>query len=724
MRRITAPCASPISLAIASLMLQSITALPSHAQDEATLPSVTVTAPKPRDSKTDIGGFGQAPAWQQPLQAERYSDQTLKDAQVQRLSDIVKLDGSISAFYEATGYWDFLSVRGFVLDNAHNYRREGLPINTETSIALENKAAVEVLKGTSGMQAGVSAPGGLVNYVVKRPDGRIRNAELAFTGHRSVLAAVDLSDRFGAQEDIGLRVNVAHEHLNTAIRNTRGERHLLAIAGDWRLDANTLIEAEIEHSRRNQHSVPGFSMQGDTVPLASSIDPKVNLNDQAWAKPVVMRGTTGTLRATHKLGGDWKVVGTLGEQQLQSDDRAAFPFGGLCIDPDYLYCDRFSPDGQFSVYDYRSDGETRITRALDVNASGSIKLGATSHQLTVGGLRSLTRINVPTAAFALSADPGNVSGQFVARENPTYDNAQNVRRERSTELYVRDSARLSDAWRAWGGLRRTEINRRQWLSDDSQPESQTRQAFTTPWLAVGYEFAPQQQVYASWGEGVEVLAPKFSSPYVSYANNGQTLPAVKSRQWEVGLKGQCSPVTNWALGYFHVVRPEAASVAAGADLLYTLDGDARHQGLEGQLRTRLGRYGLDLSALIMDATRRHSSNEAINGKKPSNVPDYTVKMSHRYRVSALPGLALQGDIVHEGPRTADVANEARIPAWTRVDLGLSLAQNLGNQALTWRLGITNLLDTRAWVESPTQFDHIYLLPMAERTVTASLQLSF
>jgi iron complex outermembrane receptor protein len=55
---------------------------------------------------------------------------------------------------------------------------------------------------------------------------------------------------------------------------------------------------------------------------------------------------------------------------------------------------------------------------------------------------------------------------------------------------------------------------------------------------------------------------------------------------------------------------------------------------------------------------------------------------------------------------------------------MSLAQNLGSKAITWRLGVTNLLDARAWVESPNQFEHIYLLPMAERTVTASMQASF
>jgi iron complex outermembrane receptor protein len=722
MRHIAPKRPTPVHLAIAALSLNAL--LPSaQAQDDASLPSITVNAPKLREGKASIGGFGNEPEWQQPQQAERFSAEALKAAQVQRLADVVKLDAGVSSSYSAVGYWDWLSVRGFVLDLNHNYRREGLPISGETSIALDNKAAVEVLKGTSGMQAGVSAPGGLVNLLVKRPEGRVRNAEITLGNHGDVLTAVDLSDRFGQSQDVGLRVNAAHERLNSSIQNTQGERHLLAIAGDWRLSRDTLVEAEIETSRRNQHSVPGFSMLGDTLPSASSIDPNINLNNQHWGAPVVMQGTTGTLRLTQKLAGGWKAIGTLGEQRLITNDRTAFPFGGLCADPDYVNCDRYAPDGTFGMYDYRSNHESRVARSADIHATGSATTGPVQHELTIGALRSLARVTLSNAAYTY-VGMGNISGDFTVPEGPVYDSAQTLRGERSTEFYISDSAKLSESWRAWGGLRRTQLSRTQTLTDFSQDPSRVSQSFTTPWVALGYEFIPKHQVYASWGEGVELLPAKFTSPSAIYVNNGEVLPALKSRQWEVGVKGQDGQ-TNWSLAWFHIVRPEAASVMQDdGKLAYQLDGDSRHQGIEGQVHTRIQNYGLDLSAMVLDARRRHSVSDDINGQAPSNVPDYTLKMSHSYRVSALPGLSLQGDIVHEGPRTADVAADERIPAWTRVDVAASLAQNWGSHAITWRLGINNLLDTRAWVESPTQFDHIYLFPMAARSFTASMQLSF
>ena len=96
------------------------------------------------------------------------------------MADITRISTSLSDAYNAVGYWSSFSVRGYRLDERQNYRRDGLPINAETALWLGNKSSLEVLRGTSGMQAGVSAPGGLVNLLVKRPNGTRRVATLGF----------------------------------------------------------------------------------------------------------------------------------------------------------------------------------------------------------------------------------------------------------------------------------------------------------------------------------------------------------------------------------------------------------------------------------------------------------------------------------------------------------------------------------------------------------------
>jgi iron complex outermembrane receptor protein len=149
-----------------------------------------------------------------------------------------------------------LSVRGFTLDNRHNYRRESMPISAETMIPMENKERIELLKGTSGIQAGTSSPGGLVNYVVKRAPTRanqqIRNVTLSYGQGDNRSIAADLGGRFGEVAEFGYRFNVAHEDLNPYIRNTKGHRDLVALAMDWRLKPGTVIDFEFEQSHREQ----------------------------------------------------------------------------------------------------------------------------------------------------------------------------------------------------------------------------------------------------------------------------------------------------------------------------------------------------------------------------------------------------------------------------------------------------------------------------------------
>jgi len=206
---------SPIAAAVA-LCLAAI----AQAQTATTTTMSPVTVTGKGDPVINIGGWGDVPLSRSPFQASIVSREQIRDLGVQRLADVVRIDASVSDAYNTEGYWDYLTVRGFVIDNRYNYRRDGLPINAETSIPLDNKERIEILKGTSGLQAGTSAPGGLVNFVVKRPtDAPIRDAALAWHQSGSLLGSVDIGQRFGVGNAFGLRVNAAAEHLDPRIRS-------------------------------------------------------------------------------------------------------------------------------------------------------------------------------------------------------------------------------------------------------------------------------------------------------------------------------------------------------------------------------------------------------------------------------------------------------------------------------------------------------------------------
>ena len=230
---------APVPQAFATLLL--LAAASAHAQ--TTLPAITVsdqTAPV----QADISGFGDVPLRELPITATVIDSKQIQNSGARRLADLTKFDSSVTDAYNSAGYWDYLTVRGFVLDNRFNYRREGLPFSAETSIPLDNKERVEILHGTSGIQAGTSAPGGLVNYVVKRPTSQdLREVRIETTSRGSVLGAIDLGGRFGEDKQFGYRLNAVNENLKPLTHNLDGNRNLLSLAADWRVTPDSLFEA-------------------------------------------------------------------------------------------------------------------------------------------------------------------------------------------------------------------------------------------------------------------------------------------------------------------------------------------------------------------------------------------------------------------------------------------------------------------------------------------------
>lgn len=697
---------SPVAAAV-------LLATAAHAQT-TTLAPVTVTGRA--EPVASVSGWGDVPLSQTPLQATVLSAEQLRDRGALRLADVVKIDPSVSDAYNAEGYWDFLAIRGFVLDNRFNYRRDGLPINAETSIPLDNKDRVEVLKGTSGIQAGTSAPGGLVNFVVKRPtDAPIRNVQLGWRERGSVLGAVDISQRFGEQQVFGVRVNAAYEHLDPQLREAKGERNLLSAAGDWRISPSTLLEAEFETSHRSQPSQPGFSMLGPNVP--APVDPRINLNNQPWSQPVVMDANTASIRATHNMG-SWRLTAHAATQRLRTDDRLAFPYG-CGAEGNY---DRYCSDGTYDLYDFRSEGERRRTDALEIAARGETTTGAIQHGWSVGALRSNVENRFGPQTYDV-AGTGNVEGTLFTPPNNSQNATNTNRDERSTELFVSDAIKLNESVTTWLGLRHTRLQREAVRTDGSEPTSYS-QSFSTPSLAISYSFTTEQMLYASWGRGVESdVAPNLPG----YSNGGQALPGGKSRQVELGLKLGTSN-TNWGLALFEIVRPTWSDTGLCNGTLNNCtrveDGDARHRGVEANTAWRSGAWSFQGSIQALQARRRDSiANPEVNGKRPTNVPERTLKLQTRYQVAAVSGLSLQADALGVSDRMVLEDNSARIPGYGQVDLSTRYEQKLASSTLTWRAGVDNLFDRRAWRESPFQFGHVYLYPLAARTFRLSVEAS-
>ena len=683
--------------------------------------TITITGNSAANS-AGVAGFGDVPLSRSPFSATVISAAQLQDAGIASLADITRLDAGITDAYNAPGYWGQVAVRGFTLDNRFNFRRDGLPVNAETVLPTANKAALELLKGTSGIQAGTSSPGGLLNLVVKRPTARDLSAGgIEWVQPGTLELAADVSRREGA---VAWRLNASGTRLDPATRNSEGSRHLLALAGEWTAAAGTRVELELESSRQSQRSTPGFSLLGNRLPDAESIDPRLNLNNQAWALPVVFEGQTGSVRLTQALGDAMELVAHAMQQRLRTDDRIAFPYG---CDAEGNY-DRYCSDGSFDFYDFRSEGERRHTTAADLSLAGRHVLAGLRHHWSLGVLATRHEARFQRQAYNY-VGVGRIDGTAVVPADPALTDENTQRDERSLEWRLQDRVELAERWQLWAGLRHTQLERSAVRTDGSRATAYT-QRFTTPWLALSWQATPTLMAYASSGQGVESeVAPNRAR----YSNAGQALPALKSRQVELGVKQRLEAL-QWQLAVFDIRRPVWSDVRTASGLptdscsdalpcTRRADGDARHRGLELEAEWRVGALSLRGSALWLDAAREGSADATRNGLAPTNVPERSLKLQGAWNVAAVPGLALLAFASHEAGRQVLPDNSVATAGWTRVDLGLRHAVERQGARWVWRAGVDNVADTRAWKEAPFQFGHAYLYPLAPRTWRVALEVT-
>jgi iron complex outermembrane recepter protein len=551
--------------------------------------------------------------------------------------------------------------------------------------------------------------------VVKRPTD-VAQREL-FAGWRqngTLLLSTDLGERFGAQREVGLRLNAAYENIDPQTYVADGWRYLLALAGDWKLGPDALLEAEIENSRRQQPSVPGFSVLGSVVPAPGN--PRINLNNQPWSQPAVFDGLTGSLRWRQRLDAQWSLLAQAATQQLKTGDFIAFPYG--CSAENVF--DRYCSDGSYDMYDFRSPNERRRNNVVDVALNGNLLTGSMRHALTVGLQYNQVNNRFERQAFNY-AGIGNVRGTLIVPAAPDRTGENTNRDASSTEAYLRDAIAFSDQTTLWLGLRATWQRVDTVLTDGTEAVN-IRQSYNAPWLALSHKLEGGTLLYSSWGVGYEADAAP-NQP--RYTNRGQALPALRSQQIELGVKGVLDN-GEWTLAAFDIDRPvseDIGSCDADDSCTRLRDGSQVHRGLEAGIAARYGAWDLGGNAMALHARREDSAIAGRNGLRPVNVPAYTLKLQVGYRVPEVPGLELLGTGLYESNRIVLPDNSLSIPAVSRFDLGLRYQQRVGAATLVWRAGVENVTNEEAWRVSPFQFAHAFLFPLAPRTFALSLQAS-
>jgi iron complex outermembrane receptor protein len=637
-----------------------------------------------------------------------------------------------------------------------------LTIAGEQDVPLENKERVEFLKGIAGIESGVATAGGLINYVTKRPAG-IEAADLA-TDHRgSAFGAVDLGHLFGARKQVGARVNLAGERIQSYLNGADGWRAVGAGAADWRISSAALLKTDFEYQHKRERDGSGYQLLGGTtLPDINRVYRSTMLGEQAWGPANTFDTLNTSARFDYDLRHGWKAFAAGSFSHSLIDDNVIYAYGCYYEDacgpgaaPPYF----FAPDGTYDIYDYRNPGELRMNAEAEAIAVGHAKTGTITHDLAAGGIIFLRSVQMP--GYATADNPYSPDGviqdgavySYVGSENVYQPNApyspatngagvpQQAGPRRLWEdnhqsaLVLQDRLHLPGRIQLLAGGRYDSLRDHNYsvtATSPTTPPANTDKRVWLPQYAVTFSPADRLMLYGNYGVLLS-LGPQ--APF--WADNGsQFLAPYFTRQAEVGAKYEPDQRILLSTALFRMRAPffyprtlAAADTfcpqGAAGDQCFESEGHETHYGVElnaeGKAASRLR---VSASAAAIRATSNDTGTPAFDSKQVIDVPRFRATAFADITVSHTHGLHLMPGWSFTSRKEATRDDSVSVPGYNLLNLGARYTPGGEGGRASFRLYADNVLNKHYWKDTGAQYGDTFLWLSPPATVRLAAHYTF
>ncbi|MDY7066106.1 Ferric-anguibactin receptor FatA [Pseudomonas extremaustralis] len=668
-----------------------------------------------RSETASVGGFDAAPLLDTPASISVINAAMIKDQQARLLSEVLRNDASVGDSYAPIGYYENFVVRGFSLNAASSYKINGRTITGEQNVALENKQQVEVLKGLAGLQSGISEPGGVINYVTKRPED-VRSVTVSTDDRGSGYLATDVGGWFGSEQQFGLRANVAHEDLHSYVEHANGQRDFVSLAFDWNISPDAVLQLDAEYQNKQQRSVPGYQLLGGTeVPHDAS--PKKLLGHQSGSKPVGIDSLNLNGTFDYRFSDQWKGSVSAAHSKVVIDDYSSFAWGG---DPQGLG-NYFTSAGNYDIYDYRSPDDTRRDDEVQAALTGLFDTAGLGHELTFG-----------TSAFRRVIDKRAAVNEWLGSANidqeaPTYaptdvplNDSHRALDSRQYGLFVTDRIRFNEQWQTVLGGREVRLDEKAFDSDGNQARH-TQQYVFLPQAALIYKPIENLSLYTRYSKGLSLggSAPWFAS------NKDETLAPTTSRQIEAGVKYDWHRIS-FAAAVFQMRQAYQYAKPDGAgNFTYVQQGQQKNTGLELSANGwATDRLQISSSVAAIRARVTGSGTPDYEGHQAINVPELRASVYADYALPWVNGLAVLGGVQYSAKKYANRTGNVEVGDYAVVNVGSRYTTKLDGYETVFRLSVDNLFDKRYWRDAGEYMGDDYLFQGAPLTARLSATVNF
>lgn len=676
----------------------------------------------------NVGALGGMRLQDTPYSISVVSKEMLQNTQTTSTDDVFKRNPFTQLYSpKNAGYASAVAIRGFSSAGNLSIANDGLRYSTgfDSGNFVEEMEQIEILTGLSGFLYGPANPGGLVNYVIKRPTyERYNSVTLGNAGGENYYLHGDFGGPIDDQGVFAYRVNVLTQDGETAIDLQKRRRQMISLALDWNVSDDLLIQFDASHKKNEVRGLSSYWYFGNQSfrPDAKDLD-NDKLYSQRWAFSDSEHDRVGS-RFNWRLDDVFTLRGALGYSQYTQEYVYTGPTvysAGAYTQPLYA----FAPE---------ETEETSGNLFLDA----AFNTGSIGHKATLGYQGNIVRVrnytdHIPYTSgtfcgvagmgpqyqdVACGASPFSSTPQV---SKPSYSIGHGdqllASRTESNNYLIGDVITFNEQWSAILGVTHTQIETFNdnfvWATAMPAffPRQQTTydESKTSPNVSLIYKPTTWLTTYATYIEGLQAggIAPNGT------INSGAAMSPEVSEQYEIGAKAQWGEAL-FTLALFNIDKPNAYTNAAN---FYVQDGRQENNGLEfgvtGKVLPELTLVG---GITLLDPEVKKSSVAANEGQKPTNVASQLAKLYAEYDVNDLPGFALTGGAYYTGKQYADEANHYSLPSFTTFDAGARYRMPVADNTLTLRANVSNLANKEYWLNSSYLGD--------PRTLTFSAQLEF
>lgn len=178
-----------------------------------------------------------------PQSIQVLSNELLRDQAARQTSDLYRSISGVSQFS-----YSGVTARGFRQDQVRYDGVQGDPYSGFSIPQLFNIERIEVLKGPTGMLYGAGQPGGLLNYVTKKPKFEQVTEVALFTGTESLLGGnLETTGAINKSETLAYRLGGFYQSKDGFRNNANEENTLLSAGLTWLANEHTDLTFQYDY---------------------------------------------------------------------------------------------------------------------------------------------------------------------------------------------------------------------------------------------------------------------------------------------------------------------------------------------------------------------------------------------------------------------------------------------------------------------------------------------